>query len=93
MQIEDMDMQSDLQDASIIDKWILRRFNEVLASVTANMERYELALVGNELYGFIWDEFCSWYMELSKAGPVSYTHLDVYKRQAEGRGDDGRVFQ
>ena len=68
MQIEDMDMQIDLQDASIIDKWILRRFNEVLASVTANMERYEFALVGNELYGFIWDEFCSWYIELSKAG-------------------------
>ena len=68
MQIEDMEMKIDLRDASIIDKWILKRFDEVLSSVTANMEKYEFALVGNELYGFIWDEFCSWYIELSKAG-------------------------
>ncbi|MCB6289025.1 class I tRNA ligase family protein, partial [[Clostridium] scindens] len=32
------------------------------------MEKYEYALVGNELYSFIWDDFCSWYIELSKAG-------------------------
>ena len=54
MQIEDMEMKIDLRDASIIDKWILKRFDEVLSSVTANMEKYEFALVGNELYGFIW---------------------------------------
>ena len=34
----------------MIDKWILKRFNEVLENVTANMEKYEYALVGNELY-------------------------------------------
>lgn len=42
--------------------------NETIASVTANMDKYEFALVGNELYSFIWDDFCSWYIELSKAG-------------------------
>ena len=57
-----------LKDASMIDKWILKRFNEVLANVTENMEKYEFALVGNELYNFVWDDFCSWYIELSKAG-------------------------
>jgi valyl-tRNA synthetase len=31
------------------------------------MDKYEFALVGNELYSFIWDDFCSWYIELSKA--------------------------
>ena len=70
MQIpEDMEVSDiDLSNASMIDKWILKRFNEVLESVTANMEKYEYALVGNELYSFIWDDFCSWYIELSKAG-------------------------
>ena len=58
----------DLTNVSIIDKWILKRFNEVLAMVTENMEKYEFALVGNELYNFVWDDFCSWYIELSKAG-------------------------
>ena len=70
MQIpEDMEVSDiDLSNTSMIDKWILKRFNEVLESVTANMEKYEYALVGNELYSFIWDDFCSWYIELSKAG-------------------------
>ena len=27
---------------------------------------YEFALVGNELYSFVWDDFCSWYVEMSK---------------------------
>ncbi len=58
----------DITNASIIDKWILKRFNEVLENVTENMEKYEFALVGNELYSFVWDDFCSWYIELSKAG-------------------------
>ncbi|MDQ0359391.1 valyl-tRNA synthetase [Breznakia pachnodae] len=57
----------DLTNASTIDKWILNRFNETLTNVTANMDKYEFALVGNELYSFIWDDFCSWYIELSKA--------------------------
>ncbi len=66
---DDFNMEDiDLSNASMIDKWIIKRFNEVLASVTANMEKYEFALVGNELYSFIWDDFCSWYIELSKSG-------------------------
>ena len=68
LQLEDFDQTVDLAHASTIDKWILKRFDEVLASVTENMEKYEFALVGNELYSFIWDDFCSWYIELSKAG-------------------------
>lgn len=64
MTIEDIDVTN----ASMIDKWIIHRFHEVLANVTANMDKYEFALVGNELYSFIWDDFCSWYIELSKAG-------------------------
>jgi len=70
MQIdEDMKVEDiDLSHASMIDKWIIDRFNHVLANVTANMDKYEFALVGNELYNFVWDDFCSWYIELSKAG-------------------------
>lgn len=64
MRLEDVD----LTHCSMIDKWILKRFDDVLASVTSNMDKYEYALVGNELYGFIWNDFCSWYIELSKAG-------------------------
>ena len=51
---------------NLSDQWILNRLNNVIASVDENMEKYEFVNVGNELYNFIWDDFCSWYIELSK---------------------------
>lgn len=45
--------------------------NTVMDHVTLNMDRYEFAMVGNELYSFVWDDFCSWYIELSKANLYS----------------------
>lgn len=57
----------DLSNASMIDKWILKRLNETIESVSTNMDKYEFALVGNELTSFVWDDFCSWYIELCKA--------------------------
>ena len=57
----------DLSTLSASDAWILNKLNMVLDHVTENMEKYEFALVGNELYSFVWDDFCSWYIELSKA--------------------------
>ena len=63
MTLEDIDLST----LSASDAWILNKLNMVLDHVTENMEKYEFALVGNELYSFIWDDFCSWYIELSKA--------------------------
>ncbi|MCI6515265.1 MAG: valine--tRNA ligase [Erysipelotrichaceae bacterium] len=56
-----------LSDLSLADAWILNRLNQTIAHVTANMEKYEFALVGNELYSFVWNDFCSWYVEMSKS--------------------------
>lgn len=67
MQLNDEEPQLDTNALSASDKWILQRLNETIASVTRNMERYEFAMVGNELYNFVWNDFCSWYIELSKA--------------------------
>lgn len=58
----------DLSDVGIIDQWILGKLNDVIEHVSANMEKYEFGLVGNELTAFVWDDFCSWYIELSKPG-------------------------
>ena len=55
-----------LDNLSLPDKWILTRLNETIKSVRKNMEKYEFNNVGAELYSFIWDDFCSWYIELSK---------------------------
>ena len=49
-----------------IDQWIINRLNQVLDSVNENMDKYEFVVVGTYLYNFIWDDFCSWYIELAK---------------------------
>ena len=49
------------------DKWILSKLNAVIRDVTANMESYEMGVAAQKLYDFIWDTFCDWYIELTKA--------------------------
>ena len=56
-----------LEDLSLTDKWILEKLNRIIKSVRESMEKYEYHNVGNELYSFIWEDFCDWYIELSKA--------------------------
>ncbi|MCT6925458.1 valine--tRNA ligase [Metasolibacillus sp.] len=51
---------------SVADKWILSRLNNTIERVTALSDKYEFGEVGRELYNFIWDDFCSWYIEMAK---------------------------
>ena len=51
---------------NLCDKWILNCLNEVIREVDINMDKFEFVNVGSELYKFIWDDFCSWYIELTK---------------------------
>jgi valyl-tRNA synthetase len=48
------------------DKWILTRLSETIAEVTENLERFELGIAATKLYDFVWDNYCDWYIELSK---------------------------
>ena len=67
MNIEDFDEKDfTLKELSISDKWILTKLNETIKRVRHNMDRYEFNNVGSELYSFIWDDFCDWYIELAK---------------------------
>jgi valyl-tRNA synthetase len=60
---EQIDLTGDLSTA---DKWILTRLNETIERVTTLSDKYEFGEVGRELYNFIWDDFCSWYIEMAK---------------------------
>ncbi|KIL44572.1 valine--tRNA ligase [Jeotgalibacillus soli] len=51
---------------SVADKWILTRLNDTIDNVTKLADRYEFGEVGRALYNFIWDDFCDWYIEMSK---------------------------
>ena len=48
------------------DKWILSKLNRAVAEITENMDRYELGVAAQKIYDFIWDDYCDWYIELTK---------------------------
>ena len=48
------------------DEWILSKYEDLVAQVTENIEKYELGIAAKKLYDFIWDYFCDWYIELTK---------------------------
>lgn len=54
------------ENLSISDKWILTKLNKTIKKVKKYMDKYEFNGVGTILYNFIWDDFCDWYIELSK---------------------------
>ena len=60
------DLDFSISDLSISDKWILSRMESVIETVRKHMESYDFNVVGTTLYSFIWDDFCDWYIELSK---------------------------
>ena len=51
----------------IADKWILSKLNRLIREATENMEKYELGIAIQKIYDFIWDDYCDWYIELTKA--------------------------
>ncbi len=67
MNLEGHDVPRSLPDRlSLADKWIVDAFNRTAKSVTENLEHFELGVAVQNLYDFLWDEFCDWYIEISK---------------------------
>ena len=61
--LEDLSLQG---EKTVADRWILSRLNETIEKVTNLFERFEFGEAGRQLYNFIWDDFCDWYIEMSK---------------------------
>jgi valyl-tRNA synthetase len=55
-----------LENLNLSDKWILSRLQKTIKNVTNAIEQYEFNLAAREIYNFFWDEFCDWYIEVSK---------------------------
>lgn len=51
---------------NLASRYILSRLNSVIKNVDYNMDKYEFAEAAKELYSFVWDDFASWYIEISK---------------------------
>lgn len=74
MNIEDLKKRAINEDElTLYDKWILTKKNQLIKNVVKNMDKYEFHNVGNELYSFIWEDFCDWYIELTKVNMTETT--------------------
>ena len=51
----------------IADKWVISKLNSLISEVTENMEKYELGVAVAKIYDYVWDTYCDWYIELTKA--------------------------
>ncbi|HJG00753.1 MAG TPA: valine--tRNA ligase [Enterococcus hirae] len=63
MTVEDIALTG---EKTVADRWILTRLNETIAKVTELFDHFEFGEAGRQLYNFIWDDFCDWYIEMSK---------------------------
>ncbi len=67
MNIEDLSVSTyNKEELTTEDKWILTEKNNLIKSVTRNMNNYNFHNAGNQIYDFTWSKFCDWYIELSK---------------------------
>lgn len=57
-----------------LDQWILSRLDQTITAVSENLDKYEFGIASTYLYNFVYDDFCSAYLELSK---VSLQSSDV----------------
>ena len=56
----------DLDNLNRADRWILHRYTETLKEVNSSLEVYELGEAARLVYEFLWNDYCDWYLEMSK---------------------------
>lgn len=66
MHLEDDQVLETKTSASLVDQWILSRWQKCVQSISGNLEKYRFDLAAKALYEFTWNEFCDWYLELTK---------------------------
>jgi valyl-tRNA synthetase len=68
-------------ELSLADRWINSKLQQAEKSVSEHLDNYRLDLAVQALYEFVWNEYCDWYLELSK--PVLW-NPDATEAQKKG---------
>lgn len=78
-------------ELSLADRWIVAKLQEVEKTVAEGIDTYRLDLASQALYDFVWNEYCSWYLELSK--PVLYSDESTAEQKKGARRTLIRVLE
>ena len=78
-------------ELSTADRWIISRLQRVEQEVNQAIQNYRFDLAASAIYEFTWDEYCSWYLELSK--PVLYGEKSAPELQRGTRRTLVRVLE
>ncbi|MFN0016047.1 MAG: valine--tRNA ligase, partial [Saprospiraceae bacterium] len=83
--IDSAETEAEARKNALAARWMRDKFSQVLSEVETHFEAFRLSEALLALYGFIWDDFCSWYLEMIKPGfekPIDRTTyeatLDLY---------------
>ncbi|MCH7419559.1 valine--tRNA ligase [Pseudomonas mosselii] len=63
---EDCGQNGEAYELSLADRWIISQLQRTEAEVTRQLEQFRFDLASQALYEFIWNQYCDWYLELSK---------------------------
>lgn len=72
--------QQEPQELSIPDKWILDKLNNVIKIYHENIKNYRIGENAQILYDFFWNDYCSWYIELSKVHKNEAVLVEVLEK-------------
>jgi len=76
---QDCGFASDAQkEYSLADRWILGQYEATVKTYTEHLDNYRFDLAANTLYEFTWNQFCDWYLELTK--PVLFKGSEAQQR-------------
>ncbi len=53
-------------DLELSDRWIVARVNQLIGEVDGLFDKFDLAMAGDKIYEFVWNEYCDWYIEMAK---------------------------
>jgi valyl-tRNA synthetase len=88
---EDTGLDDDRVELSLADRWIISRLQHVEGEVSRHLDNYRFDLASKELYEFTWNDYCDWYIELSK--PVLYSDEASAERKRAARRTLVRVLE
>ncbi|TCT15123.1 valyl-tRNA synthetase [Bibersteinia trehalosi] len=75
-----LDLSEGEVEFSLADRWIESQFNRTVETFRTALAQYRFDLVANAIYEFTWDQFCDWYLELTK--PIFFKGTDAQRRGA-----------